>query len=116
MSLSLVQQALTFAYDFTICLGIAFLIAAYLDVANQRSQRSPQTQIEYSLPQLAPANTEVVVIEPVIHTRGLETMTWRQLVAVARPLKVKRYKSLNKAQLIDAIQDARSEHLVAAPC
>lgn len=121
MSLPLLQQALTLAFDIISCCGIALVVVCYFDVVAQRSRGYSYTKQVYSIPAVpspAPVPVQTIVIEPVVHKQGLETMTWRQLVAIARPLKVKRYKSLNKAQLIEAIRQSKnnSSELVAAAC
>jgi hypothetical protein len=107
--LPLIQQALTLAFDLVTCCGIALLVGSYLDVVKRRSRRTPYQSMIPAVPPIAPPEPESVLIEPVVHRQGLETMTWRQLVAIARPLKVKRYKSLSKAQLINAIRKAKGK-------
>jgi hypothetical protein len=121
VSLPLIQQALTLVFDLMSCCGIALVIAAYIDVVERRSQRSYYDCPIPVLPPVAPGklpDTKIIVIEPVVHKQGLDTMTWRQLIAIARPLKVKRYKSLTKSQLIEAIRTAKTSSMpmYAAPC
>ena len=111
MLLPIIQQALTLAFDLITCCGIALLVGSYIDVVERRSRRNIDSVMIPTMPPTAPPEPETIVIEPVVHRQGLETMTWRQLVAIARPLKVKRYKSLTKAQLITAIRSAKNSSL-----
>lgn len=108
MLLPIIQQALTLAFELVTCCGIALLVGSYIDVVERRSRRNIDAVMIPAVLPPAPLEPETIVIEPVVYRQGLETMTWRQLVAIARPLKVKRYKSLTKAQLITAIRSVNN--------